>query len=486
MRRPFSFSVSLGVHGSLLAWVALGPLVPPPPPRSLYDMAIRPHEDRLIWYKLSDRLPDIRPAQTSADPRPARAARIFQQTIVAGKRDDSRPPQLIWAPAPEVQTPKLLPLPNVVALSPPRPARRFTPPPQPAPAPPSAPVLPDAPQAAAARTTPSLPVLPPPDHPAALPFKAPPPPRVDAAPVVLPAVPEIQPVTAVTAVPAALSRLPHGFVAPPRPSTPQPPPAVVAAEPQQAPGADSGSAQAALAIAGLEPVKLAEVPTPPGSRSAAFSAGPKLNPEGGQGSSGAALLAVPGLMVEGGAKEDRPVLVATASPTSPEGLAAAARAAHGSPVATGSSAGHPATRVSSVPDPRLYGRAVYTMAIQMPNVTSYSGSWLVWFAERDVSPGGPAADVEEPQPLRKVDPKYIASAADERVEGKVRLWAVIGRDGHVGEVTLLSHLDDRLDQSAREALSKWLFQPARYGGVPVEVDAVFEVPFRLAPKPPRR
>src|ERR1035441_4890968 len=48
-------------------------------------------------------------------------------------------------------------------------------------------------------------------------------------------------------------------------------------------------------------------------------------------------------------------------------------------------------------------------------------------AERDVSPGGPAADVEAPQPLRKVDPKYIASAADERVAGKVRLWAVIAR-----------------------------------------------------------
>jgi len=489
MGRPFSFSVSLGVHGSLLAWVALGPVVSGPPPRSLYDMAIRPHEDRLIWYKLSDRLPDIRPAQTSADPRPPRAARKFPQNIVAGERDDSRPPQLIWAPAPEVRTPNPLPLPNVVAVEPPRPVRRFTPPPEPARAPRSTPALPDAPQAAAAQTTPSLPVLPPPDHPAALPFKAPPAPHVEAAPVVLPALPEIEPGAAVPAIPAALSKLPRGFVAPPRPSTPQQPPPVLTAAPQPLAGADSGNAQAALAIVGLNPVKLAEVPTPAGSRSAAFSAGPNLNPEGGQGGSGSSALEVPGLMVEGGAKEDRPVLVARSSPTSPESLAAAVRAAHGSPAptaATAPSAGYPATRVSSAPDPRLYGREVYTMAIQMPNITSYSGSWLVWFAERDVSPGGPAADVEAPQPLRKVDPKYIASAADERVEGKVRLWAVIGKDGHVGSVTLLSHLDDRLDQSAQDALSKWLFQPARYKGVAVEVDAVFEVPFRLAPKPPRR
>src|ERR1017187_4825317 len=105
MRRPFSFSVSLGVHGSLLAWVAWGPAISPPLRRSLYDMAIRPHEDRLVWYKLSDRLPDIRPAQTAADPRPRRSTRKFPQNIVAGAPRDSRPPQLIWVPAPEVQTP---------------------------------------------------------------------------------------------------------------------------------------------------------------------------------------------------------------------------------------------------------------------------------------------------------------------------------------------------------------------------------------------
>src|ERR1039458_10653309 len=113
MRRPFSFSVSLGVHGSLLAWVALGGVVSAPPP-SLYDIAIRPHEDRLIWYKLSDRLPDIRPAQASADPRPPRATRKFPQNIVAGAREDSPPPQLIWAPAPGGHTPKTLPPANPV------------------------------------------------------------------------------------------------------------------------------------------------------------------------------------------------------------------------------------------------------------------------------------------------------------------------------------------------------------------------------------
>ena len=38
-----------------------------------------------------------------------------------------------------------------------------------------------------------------------------------------------------------------------------------------------------------------------------------------------------------------------------------------------------------------------------------------------------------------------------------------------------------LDHSAEEALGKWLFQPAVRNGVAVDVDAVFEIPFTLAP-----
>jgi TonB family protein len=142
-----------------------------------------------------------------------------------------------------------------------------------------------------------------------------------------------------------------------------------------------------------------------------------------------------------------------------------------------------ALRVSSAPDPRMAGRVVYAMAIQMPNVTSYSGSWMVWFAERIPRPGAPPSSVRPPEPRHKVDPAYIRSAVDQGVEGVVRLAAVIGKDGRVDRIELLSGVDDRLDESAVEALGKWLFEPATRDGAPVEVDAVFEVPFRLAPKP---
>jgi TonB family protein len=139
----------------------------------------------------------------------------------------------------------------------------------------------------------------------------------------------------------------------------------------------------------------------------------------------------------------------------------------------------PATRVASAPDATLEGRVVYTLAIQMPNVTSYSGSWLVWYAERRQAAGGA---MRAPSPVRKVDPKYIAAAAAEGVQGVVRLGAIIRTNGTVEQVKLLRHLDDRLDRSAMESLAKWQFEPATRDGAPVEVDAVFEIPFRLAPK----
>ena len=263
-------------------------------------------------------------------------------------------------------------------------------------------------------------------------------------------------------------------------------------------GGGNGTAQVAaqvatqvtLAIVGLNPANATSIPAPSGPREAGFSAGPVVRPEGGDGGAADSRIAVPGLLVRGGVKDDRPSLAANFSPTSRENLLAAARIAMGSapPPAPATTAGEPqATRVAGAPGTRLNGRLVYTLAIQMPNVTSYSGSWIVWFALRE--PGAAGAvdrtleDIRPPVPLRKVDPKYIPSAVADRVEGKVLLSAAIRADGHVESVAVISGLDRRLDGSAAESLAKWVFEPATRNGSAVMVDAVFEIPFRLAPKP---
>ena len=199
------------------------------------------------------------------------------------------------------------------------------------------------------------------------------------------------------------------------------------------------------------------------------------------------MLSVPGLLVRNANPDNKPALMARAAPTAADNLRAAVHSTN-LPVRTPGSAGlspsRPAAmRVSGAPDSLLNGRVTYSMTVQMPNTTSYTGSWMIWFAERQGGPpGGP---LSAPVPVRKVDPKYYPAAIADRVEGTVRLTAVIRKDGGVDSVTLLQHLDDRLDQSATEAIDKWRFEPALRDGEPVDVDAVIEIPFRLAPLSPR-
>ena len=244
-----------------------------------------------------------------------------------------------------------------------------------------------------------------------------------------------------------------------------------------------------LAVVGLNPsIKPAALPT--NSSPAQFSAGPKVRPDGADSAGEGKGLNVPDLYVAG-ARDAKPDLIAQvfAAPTSPLTMRAAARLADPrgpEPKDDPPDASHSgAVRVSSAPDRRFDGRDVYMMAIQMPNLTSYSGSWLMWYAERSAREVG-LVPVSPPLAHRKVDPKYIAAAAADRIEGKVQLACVIGKDGRVSTVELVRGLDDRLNQSAEEALAKWEFTPATRQGEPVEVEVLVEIPFHLAPHTPVR
>lgn len=255
-----------------------------------------------------------------------------------------------------------------------------------------------------------------------------------------------------------------------------------------APSADAaGNAPGELntVVVGLNPGnQLAALP--PISRPADFSAGPKLNPNGGSGEDSSAGISVPDLTIRSGNIDTRSTIMARnsiprsiAPPNAADTLREAAK------YITVDEIGHPSpVRVSSAPDPRFDGRTVYMMAIQMPNITSYIGSWLMWYSERTARPVSTAV-ITPPGVYRKVDPKYVAEAVSERVEGTVRLTAVIRKDGTVGSVGLLRHLDDRLDRTAEEALSKWQFTPATRDGEPIDVDILVEIPFRLAPRAAR-
>ncbi len=120
------------------------------------------------------------------------------------------------------------------------------------------------------------------------------------------------------------------------------------------------------------------------------------------------------------------------------------------------------------------------MQIDMPNLNSATGSWILNFTElrmnSDSSHVTPS-DLSGPTPIRKVDPKYPPTLMNEHVEGEVMLYAVIRRDGSVDSIQVVRGVDEELDKNAMNALSQWKFRPAMRQGEPVELEAIVHIPF---------
>ena len=118
----------------------------------------------------------------------------------------------------------------------------------------------------------------------------------------------------------------------------------------------------------------------------------------------------------------------------------------------------------------------YSLVLNMPNLTSATGSWIVRFAELKQSDNKVA--IAAPVAVSKVDPAYPADALRDNVEGTVTLYAVIHADGTVSGIKVLNSVDPRLDEAAARALSRWQFRPGTKNGDPVELEAVVMIPFR--------
>ena len=123
---------------------------------------------------------------------------------------------------------------------------------------------------------------------------------------------------------------------------------------------------------------------------------------------------------------------------------------------------------------------VYSMNINMPNLTSATGSWIIHFSELHLA-GGAAnghGELNAPLALRKVDPKYPQDMVQDHVEGEVILYGVIRQDGTVDSIQLVRGIDPQLDAYSIEAFAQWKFQPATKEGQPVDLEAIVYIPFR--------
>jgi len=275
-------------------------------------------------------------------------------------------------------------------------------------------------------------------------------------------------------------------------------------------GAASGSPGRIIAL-NLHPAVNAPPDPPAGNRSGTFTAAPEGHP-GGAASPGAAS----GNMGRGspsgggsGATGNGGVRTSKTTEGVPPGLyvgpAAKPGTAAGDPAANPTASSVNPNLIASVRPPRVtaprpmqpgnsanlsdaeravFGnRRFYSVTLNMPNLNSSGGSWIIRFAElkHDLSSRDPNAreeDLSQPMVTRKVDPAYPTQLMRENVHGTVILYAVIHSDGSVGNVRVLRGVDERLDRFATEAVQQWKFDPATKKGTPVDVEATFQIPFR--------
>jgi len=80
--------------------------------------------------------------------------------------------------------------------------------------------------------------------------------------------------------------------------------------------------------------------------------------------------------------------------------------------------------------------------------------------------------------VRRVQPEYPEVARNERLQGTVRLHAMIGKDGSISQLVVL-HGYCSLAKSSIRAVSQWRYTPTLLLGQPVDVDTTIDVIFQL-------
>jgi TonB family protein len=86
-------------------------------------------------------------------------------------------------------------------------------------------------------------------------------------------------------------------------------------------------------------------------------------------------------------------------------------------------------------------------------------------------------DEQAAMQVKKVDPAcYPSQALQAGIQGVVRFAAVIGTDGHVQDLQVISG-HPLLIRVAQEAVRQWVYRPTLLNGKPVEVSTEIDIPF---------
>jgi TonB family protein len=88
-------------------------------------------------------------------------------------------------------------------------------------------------------------------------------------------------------------------------------------------------------------------------------------------------------------------------------------------------------------------------------------------------------NVQSANLVSQVRPAYPPDAKQARIQGTVKFDVVIGKDGHVQNIQLVSG-HPMLAQAAMDAVKQWVYKPTLLNGNPVDVITVVDVNFTLS------
>jgi len=88
-------------------------------------------------------------------------------------------------------------------------------------------------------------------------------------------------------------------------------------------------------------------------------------------------------------------------------------------------------------------------------------------------------NVQQAKLIRQPKPVYPPLARQARIQGTVRFNAIIGKDGAIQNLQLVTG-HPLLVPSAQDAVKQWVYQPTLLNGEPVEVITIIDVNFTLS------
>jgi TonB family protein len=119
-----------------------------------------------------------------------------------------------------------------------------------------------------------------------------------------------------------------------------------------------------------------------------------------------------------------------------------------------------------------------------PNAAK-NGSIILVSLEGAAANGAPkkirvGGNVQAANIVNRVDPVYPPEAKQNHIQGLVRFTVIVGKDGTVQSITLVSSPDALLTKAAQDAVQQWVYRPTLLNGDPVEVVTTVDVNFTLS------